>query len=256
VARVQFGRAIRLMPPVYEMLANMRLRIEAARALTYRAAWVVEILKGLQRRVQAGAATPEQTQEARLLVRLAAAVTPLAKYYASETANRVASDAIQVLGGSGYMRDYPVERHFRDARITNIYEGTSQLQVVGAIGGITSGVLCAHLDELLAQALAGPARDLAEQVKALRPKLDEAVAVHKKGDQDFRELYARRVVDLALEVYLATLLLLQVPNSPERKRAVAEAFLGEMRPRALENAAAVLEGSRLLIEKHRTIIGG
>ena len=182
-------------------------------------------------------------------------MTPLAKYYATEMSNIVASDAIQVLGGSGYMKDYPVERYFRDARITNIYEGTTQLQVVGAIGGITSGVLGAHLDELLGEALKGPAQDLAGELKALRPKLDEAVALHKGNpDQEFRELYARRVVDLALDLYLGTLLALQVAAGGERKRAIAEAFLAGMRSRFRENLAALQEGSRVLIEKHAAIL--
>jgi len=254
-SRVQFGRAIRIMPPVYEMLAQMRIRIEAARALMYRAAQVVELLKDLGERANAGSATAGERQEVKMLTRLAAAVTPLAKYYATEMSNVVASDAIQVLGGSGYMKDYPVERYFRDARITNIYEGTTQLQVVGAIGGITSGVLGTHLDELLGEALKGPARDLAGELKALRPKLDEAVALHKGNpDQDFRELYARRVVDLALDLYLGTLLALQVAAGGERKRAVAEAFLAGMRPRFRENLAALHEGSRVLIEKHAAIL--
>jgi hypothetical protein len=254
--RVQFGRAIRLMPPVYEMLAQMCIKIEAGRVLTYRSAQVVELLKSLQRRAETGAAAAEEKAELKVLTRLAAAVTPLAKYYCTEIANQVASDAIQVLGGSGYMKDYPVERYYRDARITNIYEGTSQLQVVGAVGGVTSGVLAQHLDQLLAEALAGPARDLAEQVQALRPKLDEVVARHKTTeDQEFRELYARRVVDVALDLYLATLLCLQAARS-ERKRAVAEAFLVTMRPRLRENVAVVAEGSRVLIEKHQTIING
>ena len=60
----------------------------------------------------------------------------MSKYYCSEMCNRVAYDAIQVLGGSGYMKDYAAERYARDARITTIYEGTSQLQVVAAVRGV------------------------------------------------------------------------------------------------------------------------
>jgi 3-(methylthio)propanoyl-CoA dehydrogenase len=65
--------------------------------------------------------------------------TPLVKGLASEYCNQNAYDAIQIHGGSGFMKDYPVERIYRDARITSIYEGTTQLQVVAAIRGVTTG---------------------------------------------------------------------------------------------------------------------
>ncbi len=72
-------------------------------------------------------------QLSRSLKRMNGMLTPMSKYYCSEMCNRVAYDAIQVLGGSGYMKDYAAERFARDARITTIYEGTSQLQVVAAV---------------------------------------------------------------------------------------------------------------------------
>jgi alkylation response protein AidB-like acyl-CoA dehydrogenase len=255
-SRVQFGKAIRIMPPVYEMLANMRIRIEAARALNIRSAHIVELLKNLQVRANENKATAEEKAELKVLTRLAASITPLSKYFATEMANQVCDDAIQVLGGSGYMKDYPVERYFRDARITNIYEGTTQLQVVGAIGGITSGVLGASLDQLIAKGLSSASKDLFAQVQEMRPKLDEAIALHKENkDQEFRELYARRVVDLALDLYLGALLAEQAARGSERKRALADAFFANMKPRFRENFAALQEGSRVLLEKHSLIVG-
>ncbi len=255
--RIQFGRPIREFPAVYEMLAQMRVRIEAARALNYRAADVVELLKARQGQA-AGAEKPpaELRREIRELGRLAGVLTPLTKYYASEIANAVASDAIQVFGGSGYMQDYPVERHFRDARITNIYEGTSQLQIVGAIGGVLSGALRSSLLALLDEAEKGAAKDLAAEIRALLPALDESVAkIKEKGEPAFRDYYARRAVDIALDLYLATLLALQAARDPGRKRAVAEAFLAASSHRVRGNAAAIAEGSRVVIERHGEIIG-
>ena len=79
-----------------------------------------------------------------MYTRLAALFTPMAKAYCTEMANEVAYDSLQIHGGSGYMRDFAVERHSRDARITNIYEGTTQLQVVAAIGGVLGGTLAAQ----------------------------------------------------------------------------------------------------------------
>jgi alkylation response protein AidB-like acyl-CoA dehydrogenase len=81
----------------------------------------------------------ETPQSSPALKRVNGMLTPMSKYYASEMCMRVANTAIQVLGGSGYMKDYAAERYLRDARITTIYEGTSQLQVVAAVRGVSSG---------------------------------------------------------------------------------------------------------------------
>lgn len=103
--REQFGKPIAEFEAIQWMLADMATEIEAARLLMYRAA----VLKGEGR--------PRFTREA-----------SMAKLYASEMVNRVASNAMQIFGGSGYMKDYPIERYFRDARATPLYEGTSEIQ--------------------------------------------------------------------------------------------------------------------------------
>ena len=103
--REQFGKPIAEFEAIQWMLADMAVEIEAARLLTYRAA----ALKAEGR--------PRFTREA-----------SMAKLYASEMANRVASHAVQIFGGSGYMKDYPVVRFFRDARALPLYEGTSEIQ--------------------------------------------------------------------------------------------------------------------------------
>jgi len=102
--RKTFGKRIIEHQAIAFMLANMEVELEAARLLTYRAANLKS--KG-ERHTKASA---------------------MAKLYASEMANKVAKDAIQVFGGNGYVTEYPVERHFRDAKITEIYEGTSEIQ--------------------------------------------------------------------------------------------------------------------------------
>ena len=104
--REAFGRPIRDFQGISFKLADMATELEAARLLTYRAAW----LKDRGYRV---------TQEA-----------AMAKLFASEAANRITDGALQVFGGYGYVRDYPVERYFRDARVTELYEGTSEIQRV------------------------------------------------------------------------------------------------------------------------------
>ena len=102
--RQQFNQPIFNFQAIQHMLANMAMEIEALRALTYRVAWQVD-------------------QGARVVKEAA-----MVKLYGSEVYNRVADTALQIHGGLGYMKDYPIERYFRDARITRIYEGTSEIQ--------------------------------------------------------------------------------------------------------------------------------
>jgi len=102
--RIQFNQPIITMPVVQHMLADMAIQVEAARALVYAAA----------RHVDSGAKSV--TEE-----------SAMAKVFASDAAMKVTIDAVQICGGSGYMRDYPVEKMMRDAKILQIYEGTNQI---------------------------------------------------------------------------------------------------------------------------------
>ena len=90
---------------------------------------------------------PALRQKQKQASNLAETLTPLTKYYASEMGNRVCYQAMQIHGGVGYMREFNVERHYRDVRVTNIYEGTSQLQIVAATGKLLGHALDALLDE-------------------------------------------------------------------------------------------------------------
>jgi acyl-CoA dehydrogenase len=112
--REQFGEAIINFQAVQWMLAEMSMRIDASRLLIHRAAWLRDNGKPC------------------------AAQAAMAKLYASETANRAAKDAVQIFGGNGYSKEYDVERYFRDARITEIYEGTSQVQRIVIARALTS----------------------------------------------------------------------------------------------------------------------
>jgi alkylation response protein AidB-like acyl-CoA dehydrogenase len=106
--REQFGQPIASFQAIQWMLADMKTRLEAARLLTYQAAMAKSEAKKTGGRFTLQAA--------------------MAKLYASETAMWVATKAVQIYGGNGYSKEYPVERHFRDAKITEIYEGTSEIQ--------------------------------------------------------------------------------------------------------------------------------
>lgn len=114
--REQFGQPIAAFQAIQFMLADMKTRIEAARLLTFQAALAKDESKETGRRFSVEAA--------------------MAKVFAAETAMWVTTKAIQVFGGNGYSKEYPVERHFRDAKITEIYEGTSEIQRMVIARGI------------------------------------------------------------------------------------------------------------------------
>ena len=113
--RIQFDRPIASFQLVQAMLADMRVQTDAARMLVYRAGALKD------------AGKPNSTE------------TSIAKLYATEAAVSCANTAIQVHGGSGYVDDHPVERYFRDARVTTLYEGTSQIQKL-IIGRALTGI--------------------------------------------------------------------------------------------------------------------
>ncbi len=204
-SRKQFSVAIEKLPAVRDMLIDMKLAIEAGRALLYDASRVVDLAIGYNN--QAENNPPQDKEEskrvkdnARLYKRFAGMLTPMSKYYCSEMCNRVAYDAIQVLGGSGYMRDYACERHARDARITTIYEGTSQLQVVAAVRGVCSGTAEKYLAELAALPYDSSLSDLLAKLAEGTQQLKTAIEFTKAQGNDYMDLYGRALVDVAIDL--------------------------------------------------------
>ena len=260
--RVQFGAPIGELTAVRGMLADMKVSIEAARALLYETALIVDTKEVLEHRIgqlqeaqqaqtpglpageKAGAATADTDLKAlraelKKYTRLAALFTPLAKACCTEMANTIAYDSLQVHGGSGYMRDFAVERYARDARITNIYEGTTQLQVVAAIGGVLGGTLADRLDELDRDDL-GDTPELLARVRHARARLAAAVVrVRELDDVRFRDFHARRLVEMAIDV-VCGYLLTAAAQDDARKLLVAQYFVDAMAARVEGAATQVL----------------
>ncbi|NTU60657.1 MAG: acyl-CoA dehydrogenase, partial [Deltaproteobacteria bacterium] len=177
-AREQFGQTIDKFPAVYEMLVRSKVQIVAARTLLYETTKYVDLRDTYEHLVEHG--TPEEItadvrQKEKRYARIAAVLTPLSKALSTEMANEVAYDSLQVHGGTGYMKDFNVERYCRDARITNIYEGTTQLQHVAAIGGVIQRVLEPLMDEISHLPFEGKLRRLASSVDVARQQLNRAV---------------------------------------------------------------------------------
>jgi hypothetical protein len=229
--RHQFGGPIEKLPAVAEMVTDMHIDLQAARAFTYETSRVCDQENNNLRVLEMGGRKPEADEEkrrkklSRELKRINGMLTPMSKYYASEMCCRVAYQTIQVLGGSGYMKDYPAERYMRDARITTIYEGTSQLQVVAACRGVASGVFESYIESLERREYGDPLLDqLKQKLIDNKRHLIEAIQFVKKQSPTYLDLAGRRLVDCALIQIVGHLLLGQATKS-ERKRAVARRFI-------------------------------
>lgn len=206
--REQFGKAIINFPAVYDMLALMKAKLDAGRALLYQCARYVDIYKALDDIARERKLTPEERKEQKNFSKLADSLTPLAKGMNSEYCNQNTYDAIQIHGGSGFMMDYPIQRYYRDARITSIYEGTTQLQVVAAIRYVTNGSYLAQAREFEQAEVSEAMRPLVARAKAMADKLEEATArVKEAGDAAFHDICARHLVEMAADVIMLHLLI-------------------------------------------------
>jgi hypothetical protein len=250
--REQFGRSIRQFPAVRQMLGDMHMRVETARLLTYETAIAVDMSNSLEHlhKTPELAALPrgeELAKQERLWTTLARALTPLAKYYATEMCNQVAYDSLQVLGGSGYMRDYDVERHYRDARITTIYEGTTQIQHNAAIGYVLKGTFEERYQQLHEGAAAADAGLLQALTEARRCQR-EAVEYVNAQDSDFRDLHAAKLVENAALIYNGYLLLGPALRS-KHKGALAEHYMHEVLPRVRMHRDQILSSKRTYLDR-------
>jgi len=290
-SRKQFGGPIERLPAVAEMVTDMKIQIEAARALTYETGRICDIENNntLILECQGGVGVPPASKEelkqrkdlSRTLKRLNGMLTPMAKYYASEMCNSVAGTALQILGGSGYMRDYPAERYVRDARITNIYEGTSQLQIVAGVRGVCSGAFERRMAEFEEIQYADPLLvELKAKLVAAKEQVLKTIVFVKSQSMDFLDLAGRKLVDAAAAVYIGHLLLQQAAGrrtspvaagaSPavdghtaqeqwhqarDRKKRVARRFIETELPKARLNCELIATGDRTPLEEYALLAG-
>ena len=228
--RIQFKQPVGQLPAVRRMLTGMRSEIEAARALLCETGLWVDRMKCYEAQLaDSESPSPELRQRQKLAASLAETLTPLLKFSATEMGNRVCYQAIQIHGGVGYMREFNVERHFRDVRVTNIYEGTSQLQVVA----VTGKLLGHALDPLLegwAAAIPSP------EQSDLHARLVQANALFLRTTDTLKDQPREQIdyaaVDLASMAAIlvsAWLLLQDVPHSPS-KLDLTRAYLAEHLP--------------------------
>jgi len=278
--RKQFAVAIEKLPAVRDMLIDMKIAIEAGRALLYETSRVVDLEIGYAKRLEEN--PPEDKVEAKQLKnesrkykRYAAMLTPMSKYYCSEMCNSVTYDSIQVLGGSGYMRDYACERLARDARITTIYEGTSQLQVVAAVRGVASGTAEKFMAELAEMEYDSEVKDLLQMLNKQRELLQEVVSYIKEQGNEYMDLYGRPLVDIAIDLingYLfcgqaSTKVDMEIPVATngsgngktipikKRKAILARRYITKNTPKIAALARLISAGDKSTFNEYETLVG-
>ncbi|MBT8306241.1 MAG: hypothetical protein KJN85_04840, partial [Maribacter sp.] len=206
--RAQFGKVILNFPAVYEMITNMKVKIDALRSLLYETTLFVDLTKAYEEAMKERRLEKEERMEMKHYMKLSNVFTPLIKLTASEACNKMAYDSLQIHGGTGFMKDFPIERIYRDARITSIYEGTSQLQAVAAIKGVTTGVFMDQIKFYDTQVL-----DKNCEIRTKLHKMTEAFEsisnrVMELGNTEVLDFHSRRLVEMAGNIIMGYLLVL------------------------------------------------
>lgn len=253
--RIQFKRPIKELAPVAEMLANMKVAIEAGRSLLYETTRVVDLRDALEEYMkQHPEKNAELKPEFRKYADWSAMLTPMCKAYNTEMVNRVTYDAIQVHGGTGYMKDFNVERHYRDARITSIYEGTTQLQIVAAIGGIMKGTIFDLIKDYEERFELKPLEYFHDQIKKLVDDLKKCVEfVKSKEDQNYLNYHAHRLVEMSTIIVNAYLLTRDAVKD-DHKKDVLKYYLEYSIPEFKMKRDIVLSDTTSLLEKRDSIL--
>jgi len=247
--RIQFGKPIRVLPAVGRLLLSMRVDLEATRALLAETATWVDLWKVYEKAVGDGSdVDPATRARLKACATIAETMTPMVKYCSTEMGNRVCYQSMQVHGGVGYMKEFNIERLFRDVRITNIYEGTSQLQVVAAIGKL----LNRSLDPLFAEweAAEYPADMAAEKATLieLTDVYQSAVdALKAQPDRAKVDYYACDLVDQAVWL-TCSWLLLRDTNVLESKKSIARSYIASIAPRLRAAAGIVTESNAVPLD--------
>jgi hypothetical protein len=206
--RVQFGKPIIQFPAVYEMLTTMKVKVQAIRSLLYETTRIVDFFKLYNKLSEERKLEAEERNELKKFQRLADGFTPMLKMISSEYCNQISYDSLQIHGGAGYMKDFPIERIYRDARITSIYEGTSQLQVVAAIRSVTTGVFLSWIRENEEQKYVPELEFLKKILIEMTNEYEACVkSVVDVNDLEYTDFHARRMVEMAANIVMGYLLL-------------------------------------------------
>ena len=242
-AREQFGKSIYYLPVISNILIDMRVAIESNRSLFYSTCiWLdkkekyEELVENLKATKKSFATENEKLKEATKIVTF---LTPLTKYILSESANKVAYDSLQIHGGTGYMKEFIVERLVRDARITNIYEGTSQMQVVAAAGGAINDIFAEFFEASEKKEYKGNLVKLLDSLKEIRQMYYDCIKyVKDKKDSNFQDVAAKDLVEMYGYIYVGFLLLNEA-NQSQQKVFTARRYILDSLAKARKNSESI-----------------
>lgn len=241
--REQFGKPIYDIPVVTNMLMDIRVSLETCRSLFYNAAQCVDLKEKIDEKIgrlkAKGEPFSEEMKQLKELTKLANFLTPLSKYTITEASNKITYDALQIHGGTGYMKEFNIERLARDARITNIYEGTSQLQIVAAIGGVINDILKDHFAQKAGKEYKGALQRLNNYLKEIREIFEDCLQyVIDKKDSTFQDVAAKDLVELYSYLYIGYLVL-EEAEEDARKVFIANRYIINSLSNAQKNAASI-----------------
>ena len=250
--REQFGKPIHNFAGVYEMLANMRAKTDAIRSLLYETARGIDIYKAIEDKAKYGSITPEEKQKLRQYQKLSDILTPMLKLFSSEYANQITYDAIQVHGGSGFMKDYAVERMYRDARILTIYEGTSQLQVVAAIRGVINGGYIDLIKSYEAKEAKPEFSTMKKVLCQMRERFEQALerANSFGSNSEFYDFNSRRLVEMCGYLIMGHLLVIDANKNPMFSNS-AELMIRMGQSKVEEAASFIMNFEESAIAKYK-----
>jgi alkylation response protein AidB-like acyl-CoA dehydrogenase len=213
--RAQFGKYIMDFPAVYEMLTNMKIRLDAIRSLLYETTRFVDISKVYEEVMRNRKLEQEERKEMKHYMKLANVFTPLIKMTASESCNKMAYDSLQIHGGTGFMKDFPIERIYRDARITSIYEGTTQLQTIAAIKGVTTNVFLEQIKVYESEVLEEN-EELKKMLQEMTQKYENVITkVEEIDNAEYLDFHSRRLVEMAGNIIMGYLLIINGQREPK-----------------------------------------
>jgi len=241
--REQFGKPIAEIPAVTDILINMRVTLETNRSLFYATSKWVDLRNQLEERVERlkgeGKSFSDELARMKHSQKVCDLLTPMTKYLLTESANKITYDALQIHGGAGYMKDFTVERLARDARITNIYEGTSQLQIVAATGGVLNDIMADEFERKAKKNYKGGLSKLTAYLTEIREIfLDCKKYLAEKNDSHFLEVAAKDLVELYTYLYVGYLVLDEAEIN-KRKIFIANRYIVNALANARKNAETI-----------------
>ena len=217
--RQQFGNSINQLPIIYSMLTNIKIKIISARTLLYETTKIIDYKKIYNDKIFKINNSLEIIKKNRYYNKLANVLTPMCKAYSTEIANSIVYDSLQIHGGIGYMKDNKIEQLYRDIRVTNIYEGTTQLQHLAALSGIKKGILNQLMDDCSAIKYNKQLNNLCKKNNKLREKLNKLlVTISNNKCKKYHDITTKYIVNMTTCIIIGYLMLRNTINNSYKEQ--------------------------------------